>query len=186
MLTKTQQKTAGNILEYSKNGKYWCISPETGRFIYDLILENNCKYAVECGSGIGYSTLWIASAIKKNKGGVIGYEFFRPKWEKAVEFMKKARLGTTVEMICASAHKGIPHLKRGVDFAFLDARKCDYLEHFQLLEKRFGKNAVVVADNVSSHAQKLTGYLKYVRKKYPSEFMDIGVGLEVTKIGHLG
>ena len=180
MFTKTQQKTAEDILEYSKNGEYWCISEETGQLIYDLIVENNCKYAVECGSGIGYSTLWIATAIKKNKGRMIGYEFFRPKWEKTGEFMKQARLGTTVELICTSAHKGIPHLKRGVDFAFLDARKCDYLEHFQLLEKKMVKNAIVVADNVTSHAKKLTEYLKYVRNKYPSDFVDIGTGVEVT------
>lgn len=182
MLTPLQSRVAEEILQYSQGGDYWCVSPETGAYLYHLIRKNYCRFGVECGSGIGYSTLWMAAAFRQTRGKLIAFEFFLPKWEKAIEFMKKARLSSHVELILASAHKGIPHLPKEVDFAFLDARKCDYLEHFRLIKNRAKKGAIVVADNVTTHAAELTAYLEYVRGNFQSEFQDIGSGLEITRI----
>jgi predicted O-methyltransferase YrrM len=180
MLTPLQQRVAHNIHKYTKGRKYWSVSLKTGDFLHNLILKHSCRYGVECGSGVGYSTLWIATAMQKTRGKLIGFEFYPPKCEQANIFLKKARLGKTAEIICASAAKGIPHLAPGVDFVFLDARKCDYLKHFQLLEKKCKKGAVIVADNIISHAPDLKDYISYTRKKYPCEFVSIGSGLEIT------
>lgn len=182
MLTLLQKRVAQEMTEYSQGGDYWCISPETGVFLYNLVLKNYCRYAVECGSGIGFSSLWIAAALQQNRGKLVGFEFYPPKCQKAEEFIKKARLGNTVEFICASAHKGIPHLARGVDFVFLDARKCDYLKHFKQVRRKCKKGAIIAADNITSHAEKLQDYLHYVRSHHKSEFKNIGTGLEVTYI----
>lgn len=180
MLTPLQKSISDEIETFASSGEFWCISPETGQYIHDLILKIGCRSGVECGSGIGYSSLWIASALKKNKGKLIGFEFYPPKAIRANEFLKKARLGSCAEIICASATKGLQHIPRGVDFVFLDARKCDYLTHLKLLEKKMKRGCIIVADNVKSHAQELGEYLMYVRSKYHSEFQNIGTGLEIS------
>ena len=88
-----------------------------------------------------------------------------------------------VQIIPDDANKRIPDLEDGIGFVFLDARKEDYLNQLQLLEQKLSKNAVIVADNVSSHAEALEEYLKYVRMSgaYESTFVDIGQGVEVSK-----
>jgi predicted O-methyltransferase YrrM len=182
LLTDHQYKIAQDILQFAseRTEEYWCISRDTGAFIYELIIDNHLQYGVECGSGIGYSSIWIASALKKNSGRFIGFEFFEPKCTRANTALKQARFGDMAEIIQTEATKGIAHLKSGIDFVFLDARKCDYLAQLKCLEPKLKKGAIIVADNTLSHATELEEYLNHVRKKYSSTAYAMGTGIEVS------
>ena len=66
------------------------------------------------------------------------------------------------------------------DFVFIDATKKEYLKYFKLI--KFDKEAVVVADNIISHGEKVQDYVDYVRKKYDSKLLTVGTGIEVTNL----
>mgnify|MGYP001591105020 CR=1 FL=1 len=56
--------------------------------------------------------------------------------------------------------------------------KKDYLKYFNKIKLK--KNAIVVADNVISHKEKVKEYVDYVRKNYESCFFEIGSGVEIS------
>ena len=47
---------------------YYNIPPETGEFFYMLALISKAKNILEIGTSNGYSTIWLAEAVKQNKG----------------------------------------------------------------------------------------------------------------------
>ncbi len=185
MISIQQQKVLKNIYSFGqREGGFWNISPDTGQFLYSLILQEKSKYIVEVGAGNGYSTLWLGLAVQKNKGKMVTFEFFLPKVEMCEKNLQKVGLDEIVDVIPSNASRVIPKLKRGVDFVFLDARKCDYLDQLKLLLPKLKKDALIVADNVSSHAKELESYLHFVRTSslFSSKFIDLGTGLEVSKL----
>ena len=70
-----------------------------------------------------------------------------------------------------------------IDFVFIDANKSQYIEYFNLLDKHLKKGAVICADNVTSHAEKVKPFLDAVNgnPKYQMEVLDLPAGLAVAR-----
>ena len=70
-----------------------------------------------------------------------------------------------------------------IDFVFIDANKSQYIEYFNLLDKHLKKGAVICADNVTSHAEKVKPFLDAINgnPKYQMEVLDLPAGLAVTR-----
>jgi predicted O-methyltransferase YrrM len=162
----------------------WPVDFELGRAMYDLILKSECRFGVEVGAGVGYSTVWIGLAMKETGGLLVSFEYFPPKVELLEEHVSQFGLSETVEVVESDLLKGVDGVSDGADFVFLDARKCDYLKHLQLLLPKLKKGAVVCADNVMSHAAQLAEYLDFVRHSgyFKSGLVDIGSGMEVSEL----
>ena len=65
------------------------------------------------------------------------------------------------------------------DFVFIDASKKEYLDYFLLVDKIIQKNALIVADNILSHKDKVQNYIDALMadKNYQSQILDIGSGM---------
>ena len=66
--------------------------------------------------------------------------------------------GETVELIEGDAYKTLAELQDVFDVCFLDAEKDDYEALFGLAREKLEPGALVVADNVLSHAETLGAY----------------------------
>ena len=55
-----------------------------GKLLYDIIIENGYKDALEIGTSTGYSTIWIAWALSKTGGRLITIEIDERRYKKAV------------------------------------------------------------------------------------------------------
>lgn len=75
----------------NKNNKFSAINKETGHFIHLLIKMKRPKNVLEIGTSIGYSSLWIASALKRNSK-LITIEKWKERANIARKFFKKAKL----------------------------------------------------------------------------------------------
>lgn len=178
------EKLLSKLEKDNKVNKNWNISRETGVYLYKLITKNKPKVIVEVGASNGYSTIWLCLAAKKINAEVISFEYVPDKIKRLVENVQKARLVNYFTLIPDDANKRLDKIGRKIDFLFLDSRKCDYLKQLKLAEPFLSKKSIVAADNVISHAKEVKGFLDYVRqsKKYKSELINIGTGLEICKI----
>jgi predicted O-methyltransferase YrrM len=52
----------------------WNVPYEDGKVLYDLILKNNYKRALEIGTSTGHSSIWMAWALSKTGGKLITIE----------------------------------------------------------------------------------------------------------------
>ena len=69
-----------------------------------------------------------------------------------------AGLEEWVELLEGDAFETLPTIEEGFDVVFLDAEKDDYERLFQLAREKLEPGALVVADNVLSHADTLAEY----------------------------
>jgi len=147
---------------------FYTVNRETGKLLHLLVKSKNPKNVLEIGTSIGYSTIWLASALKNGK--LITLERLKERADIARKFFKKAKLN--IKLIEGDALKTIPKTK--FDVVFLDATKSEYLKY--LKKVKFNKNALVIADNTISHASKMKDFLDYVNKRGAVN-LDIGSGI---------
>ena len=159
------------------------VGPESGRLLFALIAGNAGCEVLEIGASRGYSTIWLAAAARILGGRVVSLEYDPAKVEAWRRNIADAGLEEWAEMLEGDALTTLDQLEEGFDVVFLDAWKDDYERLFQLAREKVEPGAVIVADNVVSHAA-LDGYIE-ARQTDPtvvSVTVPVGNGLEVTTI----
>lgn len=120
-----------------------------GKILYDLILKNGYKKALEIGTSTGLSTIYIAWALSKTGGKVITIEIDRGRHRQALANFREAGLSEYVDARHADAHELVKALKGPFDFVFCDADKDWYKNYFVDLYPKLEKGGCYTAHNVS-------------------------------------
>lgn len=122
------------VKEFLKKHKYqWYdmnVPEEDGRLLFDIIVKNNYKSALEIGTSTGHSAIWIAWALSKTGGKLITIEVNKQRYGEALENFKQAGLSDYIDARLADAHDLVPELKGPFDFVFCDADKGWYKNYF--------------------------------------------------------
>ncbi len=155
-----------NFLE-SQRGKWRDLNvPEAdGNVLYDLIIKNNYKKAVEVGTSTGHSAIWIAWALSKTGGKLITIEINETRYKKALANFKKAGLSEYIDARLADAHDLVPQLEGPFDFIFLDADKEWYTNYLKSLLPKLEVGGCITAHNVLNfgHTSGIKNFLEYLR-----------------------
>jgi predicted O-methyltransferase YrrM len=163
---------------------YWNIPPETGRFLHVLAVAMRAKSILEVGTSNGYSTIWLADALRTTAGKLVTFETNPDKVKMAREAFSDARVDSYIALRQESALTALPKLPGTFDLAFLDAAKEEHLKYFQLAFPKVRPGGVLVSDNAISHKSELKHFLDYVRRNgqgiWESTLVPVGSGLEVT------
>jgi len=144
------------------------ISPEQGCFAYQTARIISAKRIVEFGTSFGISTVYLASAIKDNGGGiVIGSEFVNEKVNIARENLTKLKLLKYTDIRAGDARETLSDPGGSVDMVLLDGSKDLYLDIIRTLKPYLCQGAVVLADNVTSPFIKrtLSSYVRYMQDR---------------------
>ena len=125
------------------------IPPADGKLLYDLIIKNNYKHAVEIGTSTGHSAIWIAWALSKTGGKLITIEINETRYKKALENFKETGLEKYIDARLADAHKLVPDLKGPIDFVFCDADKDWYKNYFKDIDHELVVGGCFAAHNIT-------------------------------------
>lgn len=126
------------------------LSRDSGRML--AILAAGRRRAVEVGTAIGYSTLWMALG-QGEAGAIVTIDPDTDRTARAREFWRRAGVAderiTVVNAPALEAFAaGEPALAGPFDLAFIDALKPEYPAYLDALRPRLAPGAVVIADNV--------------------------------------
>lgn len=160
------------------------VGPDAGRALFALVAPVGGCAVLELGGSHGYSTIWLAAAARILGGRVTSLEAEPAKCETWRRNVAEAGLDEVAELVEGDALALVPELEGTFDVVFLDAWKRFYEPLFQLVRARLEPGAVVVADNVVSHADELGAYVR-ARQSDPalsSVTVPVGHGLEVTTV----
>ena len=148
----------------SQRGKWvdWNVPEVDGKVLYDLIIKNNYKRAVEIGTSTGHSAIWIAWALSKTGGKLITIEIDKGRYQKALANFKKAGLSDYIDARLADAHQLVKDLKGPFDFVFSDADKEWYKNYFIALAPKLKIGGCFTAHNSSSNWGGIKEFLDYV------------------------
>ncbi len=103
---------------------------QDGQVLFDLIVQNGYKSALEIGTSTGHSTIWLAWALSKTGGKLITVDIDQRRLELAKDNLKKAGLLEFVDIRHADAHQLVKDLPGPFDFVFSDADKGWYTQYF--------------------------------------------------------
>jgi predicted O-methyltransferase YrrM len=134
------------------------VARTTGQFLFSLVAPQTDCEVLEIGGSRGYSTLWLAAGVRYLGGRVLSLENDPAKVEAWRRNVAEAGLDEWAELLPGDAFETLPAIDDVFDVLFLDAEKEQYEELFQLARTKLEPAALVVADNVLSHADTLGAY----------------------------
>lgn len=161
--------------------EFWNISHQTGNFISMLIKSTGSKNILELGTSNGYSTLWIADALKYTNGHLTTIEFWEKRQCLAREYIANCGLSDYVTFKIGQAYDIIMSELQNeqYDLVFIDANKQEYLRFFEAIHPILKKGGIILADNITSHAEKVKPFVDAIssHKEYQSQILDLPDGL---------
>ena len=180
--------TSQTLAELEKTQKeFWNIPRKTGVLINTFIKMMNVKSALEIGTSNGYSGLWITKALKQTGGKLTTIEYYEKRQSVAIENFKKCGVLDIVRPLQGSACEILQALAEDekFDFVFIDANKREYVDYFNLVKPHLTEKALIVADNIISHAEKVKTFIDAVDadNDFQYEIVEVPGGILVAYRG---
>lgn len=160
------------------------IGYEAGELIYNTARAINAKRIVEFGTGFGFSTIYLAAAVRDNGGGVVISTDLEPNKVKAAgEHLAEAGLREFVDIRLGDAMTTLRDVEAPIDLVLLDGWKDIYTPLLRMLTPKLRRGSVVFADNVHIFRNTLRPYVEHMRDRrngFVSTTLSAGSGLEYS------
>ena len=158
------------------------LDPDAAKLVSLLAISKKATSIVEIGTGVGYSTLWLAYAAAKTGGKVVTCEIDPAKADEARANLAKAEVADHVEILVGDARETLRHQEGAVDFLFIDGDYGQYETYFDVVYKRMSVGSTIVADDVVAAENDLADYTTYVQNHPNLESVTIPLaqGLEFS------
>jgi len=155
-----------------------------GQLLFDLIVKNGYKNAVEIGTSTGHSGVWIAWALSKTGGKLITLEIDERRYREALANFKKAGVSEYVEARLCDAHEMVPQLNGPIDFVFSDADKDWYTQYFKDLAPKLNIGGAFVSHNISQSRRQrgITEFVNYIESlsNFKTSYNNDGGGVSIS------
>jgi predicted O-methyltransferase YrrM len=134
------------------------VARTTGQFLFGLVAPQTDCEVLEIGGSRGYSTIWLTAGVRHLGGRVLSLEHDPAKCGAWRRNIADAGLDDWADLVEGDAYETLPAIDDVFDIVFLDAEKDDYEQLFAIARTKMEPGALVVADNVLSHAETLGAY----------------------------
>lgn len=154
------------------------ITPDTGKFLYQIVRASGARRLLEIGTSNGYSTMWLALA--SGLGHLTSIDISADRQRLALENLQSINAENEVSLICAEAGTWLNALETSpVDFLFLDSDRTAYVSWWGSIQRVLRPGGLVVMDNALSHADECAAFIAEVQATdgYLAETYPIGKGL---------
>lgn len=161
------------------------VGPDVGLLLNLLVRAKGARSVIEIGGSVGYSTLWLADAVRATGGRLYSIEVDPAKQREQEANLEAAGLRDVVELTSVEAVELVPQLPAPLDFVLLDHWKELYVRDFDACWSRLAVGGMVVADNILvpvKNAATIDAYRRHVRARVDARtlLLSIGDGVELT------
>jgi predicted O-methyltransferase YrrM len=161
------------------------LEPDTARFLNILVRSSRRKHVLEIGTSNGYSTIWLALALKATGGRLVSIDREASKQALADANLCHVGLREIVDLACGDATGIVAGLSGPFDCVFFDADRYSAPEQLSLLLPKLTADVFLFADNVLSHPDEIVGYMKALAAlpHFDRIILPVGKGLSVAYRG---
>lgn len=142
------------------------VFPDTGALLHTLARAGGARRILEIGTCLGYSTLWMATALPDD-GALITMEYDAARAARARDHFAAAGLADRVSVIVGDATRFLHKVAGPFDLIFQDSDKKLYEPMLDRLVDLLRPGGMLVADNVLWNGEVIPGYV--AAKKYSEE-----------------
>jgi predicted O-methyltransferase YrrM len=162
MENELEKKVKAFLKDNAENWSDMNVPLGDGKILYDIIVKNKYKNAVEIGTSTGHSAIWIAWALSKTGGKLITIEIDKSRYMQAKSNFKKAGVDKFIDARLADAHELVPQLPGKYDFVFSDADKHWYKNYFIAMDPKLEAGGCFTAHNTAMRTSGIKEFLDYV------------------------
>ncbi|MBP9660697.1 MAG: class I SAM-dependent methyltransferase, partial [Aeromonas sp.] len=138
--------------QHSRGSKMLNITRDTGELLAVLVQTRGAQAVLEIGTSNGYSTLWLAEAVKRLGGRVTTIELDEGKRTMAATNFERAGLTPWIEQLAGEAGSLLPCLPTaGYQLIFLDSERRHYQAWWPEIQRLLAPRGLLVVDNAISH-----------------------------------
>ncbi|MEV5597492.1 class I SAM-dependent methyltransferase [Streptomyces sp. NPDC052496] len=161
------------------------VGPDVGQLLNSLVRAMAARTVVEVGGSVGYSTLWLAEAVRATGGRLYSIEVDPGKQAEQRDNVTEAGLADVVELTALEAPALVPTLTGPVDLVLLDHWKELYVRDFDACWPALRPGGLVVADNIlvpKKNAEVIAAYRQHLGgvPDAQSQILEIGDGVGFT------
>lgn len=124
------------------------VESEVGQFLQVLLKIKQARRILEIGTGIGYSTILMASVPGPAERSLTTVEIDPDRFNRACANFTAAGVEKLITPIWGDAREVIPTLDGTFDFIFVDAAKGQYPELFDKLLPLLEPGGLFILDNI--------------------------------------
>ena len=134
------------------------VEPQTGALLHLLTRALHVTRALEIGTAIGYSAMWIATALPQ-AGRLISLERDESRAARAREHFVAAGVAERVTVITGDATRYLHKVSGPFDLIFQDGDKSQYEPMLSRLVDLLRPGGVLITDNVLWSGEVIPGYI---------------------------
>jgi len=142
------------------------VYPDTGALLHTLARSCGARRILEIGTAIGYSTLWMATALPAD-GTLITMEYNAERAARARDHFSTAGYTGQISVIVGDATRFLHKVGGPFDLIFQDSDKTLYEPMLDRLIELLRPGGLFVADNILWNGEVIPGYV--ANKKYSDE-----------------
>jgi predicted O-methyltransferase YrrM len=140
------------------------ITRDTGEFLSVLVRATTARRVLELGTSNGYSTLWLASAVRATRGSVTTIELSDYKVSLARQNFSRCDLASSITLLHDDAGRVLHRsADAAFDFVFLDAERSEYPRWWPHIKRVLRAGGLLVVDNATSHAEQMAPFVRLIR-----------------------
>ena len=139
------------------------ITRDTGEFLSVLVRATNAKHVLEIGTSNGYSTLWLADAVRAIGGRVITVELSEFKLGLAARNFARSGISPVITQHHGDAGRFLAAATgASFDLIFLDSERSEYPGWWPDIKRVLRRGGLLVADNARSHPEQMAPFVAVV------------------------
>lgn len=135
------------------------LEPDTAELLAILVRSGRRTRVLEIGTSNGYSTVWLAWALRATGGRLTSIERDAAKQAQADANLRRVGLRAGVDLICGDATAIVAGLPGPFDCVFFDADRRSAPDQLALLLAKLTPDVLLLCDNVLSHPTEVADYL---------------------------
>lgn len=165
--------------QQSRGSKMLNITRDTGELLAVLVQTRGAAVVLEIGTSNGYSTLWLAEAVKRLGGRVTTIELDEGKRAMAAANFQRAGLEPWIEQLAGEAGTLLPTLPTAAyPLIFLDSDRLHYQAWWPEIQRLLAPRGLLVVDNAISHREELAEWMAQVEHDpaFATSLVPVGKG----------
>ncbi|MGL5155889.1 MAG: O-methyltransferase, partial [Aeromonas veronii] len=150
-------------MQQARHRKLLNITRDTGELLSVLVQTRGAQAVLEIGTSNGYSTLWLAEAVRRLEGHVTTIELDEDKRVLAHDNFQRAGLAPWVTLLAGDAGELLPTLPQaGYQLIFLDSDRQHYRAWLPQIRRLLAPRGLLVVDNAISHRSEMVEWMNEV------------------------